>query len=402
MSLSDTWLRTTLGKEYPKPFERTDRDGLSARVSAKGKITFQLRFWLDGKQCRLDVGTYPVMSLKQARDEILKYKADIAKGHDPRVTKQLEKRSNIEAVTVEKLFYQWHESYCAKNKKGHFEIKRSFEIHLLPVLGKFPVDKVTTSMWCDIFDKKVKESESIASRLLVNSKQMLSYAARRQIIPTNVLQAITAKADFNIVTKQTNRVLSNDEIKMLWLALDNSRTEHKNKLFIKLCLIYGCRNGELRLARREHFDFNDRLTWTVPAEHHKTGKSSGKPLIRPILPETKDMFLMLFALSGCDYLLTNGADKKPMSGSASVSLPYNLMQWLKKNQDYDMKHWSVHDLRRTARTNLSTLTQPHIAELMLGHKWGGVMGVYDHYDYYEEQLAAYTAWYNRIIQIVAG
>lgn len=202
MPLSDTWLCATLGKEYPKPFEKTDRDGLSARVSAKGKITFQLRFWLDSKQCRLDVGTYPVMPLKQAREEIIKYKADIAKGHDPRVTKQLEKQANIEAITVEKLFYQWHESYCVKNKKGHFEIKRSFEIHLFPALGNFPVDKVTAAMWCDLFDKKAKESESITSRLLVNSKQMLSWGLRRQLIAANVLQAITAKADFNIVTKQ--------------------------------------------------------------------------------------------------------------------------------------------------------------------------------------------------------
>lgn len=91
-----------------------------------------------------------------------------------------------------------------------------------------------------------------------------------------------------------------------------------------------------------------------------------------------------------------------MSSGASVALPYNLMQWLRKNANYEMAHWSVHDLRRTARTNFSTLTQPHIAELMQGHKWGGVMGVYNQHDYLEEQLSAYTAWYKRIVGIVSG
>lgn len=396
MALSDTWLRAALGKESPKPFEKTDRDGLSARVSAKGKITFQLRFWHDGKQCRLDIGSYPGTSLKDAREALPKFKNQIEQGHDPRISKQLERRINIDAITVEKLFYQWHESYCIKNKKGHHEIKRSFEIHLLPVFGKFPVEKTTTSMWCDLFDETLKHSESITDRLLVNSKQMLSFAVRRQLIATNPIQNITSKADFNISKKSTNRFLSNDEIRLLFYVLDNSRTALKNALFVKLCLIYGCRNGELRLAKHEDFNFDENI-WLVPPENHKTGRGTGKPLKRPILPETKEMFLELFRLSGCKYLLTDSTGTKPMSGMASTALPYNLMQWARKNvNDLSFSHWSIHDLRRTARTNFSTLTQPHVAELMLGHSLGSVFMTYDQYDYIPEMREAYAAWLNRL------
>ncbi|MGU9851125.1 hypothetical protein ACU680_10045 [Pseudomonas koreensis] len=56
----------------------------------------------------------------------------------------------------------------------------------------------------------------------------------------------------------------------------------KNKIFLKLCLIYGCRYSE-----KAHFDFRA-MIWTVPPANHKMGKSSGKPLLRPITPETEN------------------------------------------------------------------------------------------------------------------
>lgn len=69
---------------------------------------------------------------------------------------------------------------------------------------------------------------------------------------------------------------------------------------------------------------------------------------------------------------------------------------LRRHERFEMEHWSVHDLRRTARTNFSTLTEPHIAEIMLGHRMPGAWHVYDHHDYLPEQAKAYTAWAKRL------
>ena len=77
------------------------------------------------------------------------------------------------------------------------------------------------------------------------------------------------------------------------------------------------------------------------------------------------------------------------------------MQWLRRHEKYEMTHWSVHDLRKTARTNFSTLTQPHVAEIMLGHKLPGTWQTYDHYTYLKEQTAAYSAWWKRLMELTA-
>ena len=64
--------------------------------------------------------------------------------------------------------------------------------------------------------------------------------------------------------------------------------------------------------------------------------------------------------------------------------------------------WTIHDLRRTARSNWSALgVAPHIAEMMLGHKQPGIVGVYDTHRYEQERRAALELWARRIADIVA-
>ena len=89
MPLTDTWLKKNLGKARAEQHIEPDRDGLSVRVSPKGKITFQMRFRYEGKQARLDLGSYPNLTLLQARQELQKMKGVLEAGHDPRVYKKL-------------------------------------------------------------------------------------------------------------------------------------------------------------------------------------------------------------------------------------------------------------------------------------------------------------------------
>ena len=51
-----------------------------------------------------------------------------------------------------------------------------------------------------------------------------------------------------------------------------------------------------------------------------------------------------------------------------------------------MPHWTLHDLRRTARTILSRYATPDHAERVIGHIIGGVRGVYDLYEYADEKM----------------
>jgi len=395
MAITDTWLKANSGKARSTVEEKTDRDGLSCRISPKGKIVFQLRYRHDRKQCRVDIGAYPLTSLKQAREEALRLKTELEKGHDPRVVKKIDKVKNIEALSLGAIFDKWFASQCCKKKIGK-EIRRSFEIYVLPKFGFMPADKLSADNWMSLLEGLTKTKPAIATRILVNTKQMLGWAVRRKLIEHNQLSDIEAKRDLNIVSIPKSRYLSHTEIALLMEALYGSRIAEKNKLFALLCLIYGCRNGELRVSKRSHFDL-DKMLWTVPPENHKIGMSTGKPLIRPITGEIKVLIERCILLGGdSEYLFNNIGTNEPMGKNSPLPIPYGVMQWLRKNKGVEMEHWSIHDLRKTARTNFSTLTQPHIAEIMLGHKLPGQWQVYDQHLYLDEQAECLVKWVERL------
>ncbi len=231
-----------------------------------------------------------------------------------------------------------------EEQKGHHDILRSFELHVFPVIGKLPAEEVSLHEWLNLLEKHATLRPGIAERILINAKQMLKWALRRKLIATSALAGINAKEDLQIKKLPGSRTLSGDEIVRVWRAIDHSRMAAKNKLFLKLCLIYGCRNGELRQAEKGHFDF-ERSVWTVTPGNHKLGHATGKPLLRPITPEIVPLIKEATALSnGSRYLFTNSGSDEPMGTSAPLALPYNVMQWLRRHEKFEMEHWSVHAL----------------------------------------------------------
>ena len=162
MTITESWLKANNRKSRPKELAKTDRDGLIVRVSPKGKLTYRLRYYYNNKQTIFDIGTYPLMSLKEAREENRRLRKKLEQGHNPKVVRQLEMQAIIAAKSLEGLFDLWYESYCVKNKKGHFEIKRSFDIHVFPKIGKLPADKLTLHAWLDILEKLAQITPAIA------------------------------------------------------------------------------------------------------------------------------------------------------------------------------------------------------------------------------------------------
>ena len=384
MALTESWLKANDRKQRAKKLIKADRDGLNVRLSPKGKITFMMRYYYNNARKDFDIGTYPLMSLKEARDENRRLRKKLEQGHDPKVVRLVEKQTIADEHSLEGMFNLWYETYCKDNKKNHADIKRSFEIHLFPHVGKLPAGQITLHQFLEILEAIAKKKPGIADRILTNTKQLLKWGVKRQLLTVNVLAGINAKEDLQIKKKAGTRSLSDDEIKMVWQAIDETNMTEKNQLFLKLCLIYACRNGELRLSKKKDFDF-EMGVWTIPPENHKLGDSTGKPLLRPITTEIEPFLKRAFELSSeSEYVFTSRDSEEVMGRSVPLPLPYNITQWLRRHHKYEMEHWSIHDLRKTARTNFSTLTDFHIAEIMLGHSLGGHIQTYDHHDYLDE------------------
>lgn len=401
MGLTDAWLKANHKKQRVKTETVTDRDGLSVRVSPKGKLTFQLRYRHGGKQDRMDLGSYPNLSLKDARAETLRLREKLEKGHNPKIVKALEKHTIANADTFESLTRQWYESDCKGRISNAPSILRTFELHVFKDYGHLPAAQIPPRMWYALLEPMAAKVPSMANRVVIYGKQVYRWAIRREILEYNPMADISAIKDLRVKQSNGQRILDNAELKLLWDALENSRLAYKNKLLFRLALVFGCRGIELREAQKQHFDLKNKI-WTIPTDHHKTGRAhDAPPIFRPIIPITEQWIREAIDLTpGKPLLFAQVKSDDPMKGSDITNLPYNLMRWVKKNRGVDMEHWSFHDIRRTARTNWSSLTRPDVAEMMLGHSVSNIRDVYDKYEYLDEKREAYETWWERLRTIV--
>ncbi|UNU73306.1 site-specific integrase [Moraxella nasovis] len=249
-----------------------------------------------------------------------------------------------------------------------------------------------------MIDEVKQKSPSIANRILIYARMVMKWCVTHGYITTNPLKELTAYADFGIVKPQKSRVLNDEELIWLFKALQDGALFKRNCLAIQFLLLYGCRNGELRLARKADFDFIQ-MVWTVPQSNHKMGYRTHTPIFRPILDESLAVIDELIALSGNELLLCNRQIKKisanePIARTWANLIPLRIRQHLNQQYHYVMKPWCIHDLRRTARTRFSSFTSLTVAEMMLGHQVTGIRSVYDHYHYLPEQTNAYRLWFN--------
>lgn len=420
MALTNAWLKANNNKPVEKAAMVADRDGLNVRVSKTGTLTFTMRFRHAGKADQMALGTYPEMSLAEAREQNLEYRAGLLEGKNPKSQKVEKLKVNIEAVTFEELFNDWYK----RNVEGRYDQKKEnsrlfmFRNDVFPTLGKRLAKDISLHEWLALIEEVQKRAPSTAASLLGYTKQIYQFAVIREIVPHNPVANISTCRDLKIEKGERERYLEDKELRLVIAALEGGALSRRNELFSFLCLFYGCRPAELRKAKKEHFDF-DAMTWTVPKENHKMGRKSKRAIVRPIIPEVVPMIKQLMELSPSDLLISKvkvrGENAQGQIGtelSSSFFSRFNekIDNHIKKVFDVELEPWSLYDFRKTMRTNMGRIGEEtqekiapyHICEIMLGHKLPGEWSAYDKNTYIEQQRAAYSAWWARMYAIKAG
>ncbi|MRT13656.1 tyrosine-type recombinase/integrase [Enterobacteriaceae bacterium RIT711] len=379
--LTDAKLRKINGKSIEKRIELSDANGLSVRITPTGVIAFQYRYKIDGKPRRMTLGQYDELSLKEARELVAEYRKLVSVGRDPITVRDMQIETNIQAATVEDCINAWLGSASASRlvKRDHWD--RALKRHVSSYVGNMIVDDMAISHWQPVF-KRMRENgaETFSGEVLSRMKTIFSYCIRTEMIKRNPV------ADLRIIdvgkpAKSGKRNFSDGEISAFWKAVEASTITYQNQLFLKLLLLTACRGVELRLAKKSEFDLKGRV-WRVPDENSKTRE----PFERGLSHKAVELLEIAFSLyKDFSQVFPPAAIKEDRPMSAGV--PLNMAKQLRDEMDID--HWSIHDLRRTAKTKMSELgVAPHVSEKVLGHKLGGVLAVYDQHSYLREQQNA--------------
>jgi integrase len=213
----------------------------------------------------------------------------------------------------------------------------------------------------------------------VMADRMLSYLARafrwQQVRDEDFISPIISGMSRTKAKELAReRVLTDDELRAIWKATEQG----KFGALIHFLLLTAARRSEAAEMTRSELDG---ATWTLPASRNKTKTE----LVRPL---SKAALAILTALPG-----NGGYVFKPMTGFTARKA--------KLDSASGVTDWTIHDLRRTARSLMSRAGVPSDhAEMCLGHILTGVRGVYDRHEYYSEKAAAFERLAALIAQIV--
>jgi hypothetical protein len=144
MPLTDSTIRQAKPKE--KPYKLSDGGGLFLLVQPGGGKWWRYKYRYAGKEKMLALGTYPDISLADARGRHAQARRLLADGNDPGEIKREAKRQlvlNAES-SFEAIAREWHEKRKPEWKLGSAKtVLNRLENDILPKLGNRPVAEIT-------------------------------------------------------------------------------------------------------------------------------------------------------------------------------------------------------------------------------------------------------------------
>lgn len=383
---------------------RSDGDGLVLCWPERYSAPFwKFRYRFQGAQRAVRLGGYSTLSLSKAREEAKLQAARVALGHDVAGEKQERKRQGKAKIEAEKLAVtvsQLCDEYFERNILGRWKhsniVRARIEKDIRPAIGGLKVEDIKPRHIDDLLQVIVKRgAPTIANDVLRWLKRIFNYAIKRHMIEYNPAAAFDP-SDAGGKEKGRERWLKQSDLAALFAAMRDAKGfSVENYLSIKLLLLLAVRKSELIAAPWHEFDL-PHAVWHLPAERTKTNAAIDIPLPGAAL----DCLYELQRL-GCGSKWVLPARK--MQDRMIPHIAESTLSVALAKIKHGLAPFTVHDLRRTARTHLEALgVAPHIAERCLNHKIKGVEGIYNRHDYFEERKAALNTWASLLAQLEKG
>jgi integrase len=360
--------------------------GFVARRPGSGAVTYGFRYRpKDGptRQRWLTLGRHGNITVEQARTLAKKRAGEVADARDPVAedkAKQIEKEKAKLAIsnTVNAILDLFVARHVNQLRSG-YQIVRAFNIYVRPRIGKIAIYELKRRDIVEMLDAIEDENGPVmADRVLAHVRKAFNWQAARddQFSPPIVRGMARTKP----AERARTRSLSDDEIGSLWVALDSDEVPLPFRNIVRVLLLTAQRRNEVGLMRTEEIDGH---TWTIPAERYKTGIPNTVPLTNEARRWIGDR--------EAGFLFSCNGGKKAFNGysKAKSQLDRVIARHRRKAKLKAMPPWTLHDLRRTARSLMARAGVPSdVAEQVLGHKIPGVRGVYDRHSYAAEKREA--------------
>ncbi len=296
--------------------------GLTCCVSTAGSRTFYVYKWVSGRPERIRLGTFPDLSVENARDLAKSIVGDIAMGKDP----MQEKRRAREVPTLREAFQVWLDTYAKEHRKTWRKDESRFNQHLRRFHGRRlnTIRTAEVALWHN--ETKQRHGLYQANRCFEllrtvynRAKSLLKYSGPT---PCEGLRKFREQS--------RDRFLSADELPRFFAALAQEPSIVLQGFFL-LALLTGARKGNLETMRWVDIDWNLRQ-WRIPET------KAGLPVVIPLVSLAIETLRNLREISnGSEWVFPGRSG--PIR---NVALP-----WARLLKRAGLENLRLHDFRRS-------------------------------------------------------
>lgn len=387
---------------------RADGNGLYLcyREDYKSPV-WRFRYKLSGKPRIMLIGSYADLTLSKAREITRELSARVSLGYDVADEKQARKSEALakingakNAVTVLDVANAFYSKHILGRVKYPNYVRRAIDKDISPAIGKMLISDVNAVHVDDLIQKVMdRNAPTAANDVLSIMKRIFDYAIRRRHIMVNPAGAFKT-TDAGGYEESRDRWLTRTEIISFFQAMQLAKGfSRENELAIKLLLVLCCRKMELCAAPWSEFDLTNAV-WHLSGERTKNGDDIDIPLPPAALEWLNE--LKILSCNSRWVLPSRAMKNRQLPHIAESTLPVAVGK-IFRFMPPDTHRFTVHDMRRTARTHLGMLgVDPIIAERCLNHRVQGIQGVYDRHHYFEERQRALCLWADLLVALENG
>lgn len=391
MQFTEKQIQNLKPKEKRYDLREKSGNGFGIRISPSGEKSWIFFYTFEGRKRRLTLGSYPALSLSEARTKHRSALNTIEHGNDPGLAKQTTRLEALLSLSVESLIIEYIEKWAKPRKRSWKEDERILNKDFLPLFKSRKAKDITKRDIVLLLDKiKERNAPIAANRTLACVRRMFNFAVEQDILQASPCVSIKAPSK----EMRRERCLSIDEIKCFWEALPAASMAENTQLVLKLQLVTGQRKGEVISAEWCDIDLTTGW-WIIPAQKSKNGHPHRVPLSKLAL----QLFRAAKKLSTSErWVFPSARGEKHIAGQ---SIDHAMRRSLDKIAT--VEPFTPHDLRRTAATHLCGMGVARlVVSKLLNHVENSVMAFYDRQSYDAEKKSALEAWGMRLVEIIEG
>ncbi|HAV4996902.1 TPA: DUF4102 domain-containing protein [Acinetobacter nosocomialis] len=368
-------------KPLDKKKRYSDEKGLYLEVTPSDGRFWRLKYRFNGRESTLTIGSYPEISLAQARRARDEARIQLYNNIDPNTVKNQRLQQMDESTLFKSLAMEWMEDRKAVIKETTYLRDLSvFEKDLFPALGDMPIDQIKGK---DVLAcaKKIEERGALemAKRSIPLAGRIFRFAIRKGLIENDPTPHLHEALKPRKVKHMARLDIS--EFPPFLERMDRYHGNPMIKTAIQLMTLTFVRTAELRMMEWDEINFETKL-WRIPAEKMKMAQ----PHIVPLSRQALQLIEGLRPLTGNkQYVFYNHSIAKPMSSNALLCVI--------RTMGYNGK-MTGHGFRGLASTTLHEQGYMHDAiEIQLAHRVGNAVSqAYNHAQHLEYRVKMMQEW----------